>query len=507
MKSGDPNKVVLIDHTSNEVIPNKILLEWSISLAKYLKSQGYTQKEDVIAIVSPNTWKYYVVLNAGLFLGIPMNALNPIYNKEEFKHCFSITKPTIIFASVVCLKTLENYRRHTDNSIKEIILLEDVIDDNFKNICYISQQNSIYDDYILEKVDPKKQTALILLSSGTSGLPKAVALTHYNIRHSMEYLMHPDFVGLDEKSVSLVVLPMFHIFGLLISFTCMTTQSKSIFLTQFKPDIYLKAIEEHKVTNLFLVPSLLLFLAKTPLLQNYNMDSVTNIFCGAAPAGKELELCVKKRFRNAEIKQIYGVTELAGAVTMTTKTTTSKHGSVGVPVPGTIIKIIDLDTKKVLPLGKKGEVCIKSPGCMKGYVANDLETRNSFDDDEFLKTGDLGYFDEDGVLFIVDRLKEVIKYKGFQVSPAELEDLLKKLDGVMDVGVVGKPDERSGELPVAFVVKAPECDITEETLINYVADNLSAYKGLHGGVIFVDKLPKNSTGKLLRRELIDQLKI
>lgn len=243
----------------------------------------------------------------------------------------------------------------------------------------------------------------------------------------------------------------------------------------------------------------MVFLAKSPLVDQYDISSLRVIFCGAAPLTHEVEQAVSARLNRPMIRNGYGMTE--GTVAFTGQNYEfCKSGSVGKIIAGVQGRVVDPETGLVLGANEEGELQFKG-ATMKGYVDDQKATSATMTDDGWLRTGDIGYYDMNEEFFVVDRLKELIKYKGFQVAPAELEGLLLKNKKIADVGVIGIPDERAGELPFAFVVKQPKVDLTESEVVDYVAKEMSDAKRLRGGVRFVDSIQKNPSGKILRREL------
>lgn len=243
----------------------------------------------------------------------------------------------------------------------------------------------------------------------------------------------------------------------------------------------------------------MVLLSKTSLLNKYDISSVKYAVSTAAPLNKDTVVAVQKRIPQLLTRQVYGMSE-AGTFCVQTDSH-CKPGSVGVLRTGVYGKVIDAETGKILGPNESGELLFKSDGIMKGYVGDSDATKASFDHDGWLHTGDVGFYDNDGEFFIVDRLKELIKYNAFQVPPAELEALILTHPNVKDVGVIGIPDEAAGELPMAFVVKQGDC--TENEIIEFVAARTSAAKRLRGGVKFIDEIPKNPSGKILRRVLRD----
>ena len=247
-------------------------------------------------------------------------------------------------------------------------------------------------------------------------------------------------------------------------------------------------------------PPIIVFLAKSPLFYNYDLSSLRFIICGAAPLTKELEDQVRERFSNKLlILQGYGQTEATFGV-LYCEIPTAKSGSVGEVVKGTYAKVIDDNGNSLCP-NKVGELCFKGPLVMRGYRNNPDATAITIDKNGWLHSGDLGYYDEDFQFYIVDRLKELIKYKGYQVPPAELEGLLLSHLKIRDAGVIGILDDKAGELPFAFVVKEEGSNLTEQEVKDFVAKNVSNPKWLRGGVKFTDEIPKNPSGKILRREM------
>ncbi len=244
----------------------------------------------------------------------------------------------------------------------------------------------------------------------------------------------------------------------------------------------------------------MLALAKHPIVDNYDLSSVEMILSGAAPLGSDLQSAVEKRL-DCRVTQGYGLTETGPVTNAVPLDGDPKSGSAGPLIPNTEAKIVDVESGKELETGERGEICVSGPQIMKGYLNNSEATAHTIDADGFLHTGDIGYVDEDGYFYIVDRLKELIKYKGFQVPPAELEALLITHPNIADVAVIGSPDEEAGELPKAFVVK--EGEVTDTEIMEFVADKVAPHKKIRM-VEFVDEIPKSASGKILRRVLIEQ---
>jgi acyl-CoA synthetase (AMP-forming)/AMP-acid ligase II len=275
-------------------------------------------------------------------------------------------------------------------------------------------------------------------------------------------------------------------------------KAKIVNITKFDFVEFLKIIETHRVTRAYVVPPVILGLAKQPVVEKFDLSSLKEVLSGAAPLSASLTDAAQQRLK-CPVLQGYGMTELSPVVTITR--VMSKSGSSGTLLPNVQLKVVSTeDRTRVLGPNEEGELTFKGPNVMLGYLGNPQATEETIIDG-WLRTGDIGYVDKDGFLYVVDRLKELIKYKGYQVPPAELEGLLLKHEGISDAAVIGVPDEESGELPKAYVVKKSGHEsLTEDEVLEYVAKNVSAVKKIRI-VEFVNEIPKSASGKILRRVL------
>lgn len=272
----------------------------------------------------------------------------------------------------------------------------------------------------------------------------------------------------------LMVIPCFHAYGLLSMVGSSICGAEIVFLPKFEEHQFLNTIQKYKTNTAFLVPPLLVFLAKSPLVDKYDISSLLVIGCGAAPLSKEIGDAVKERLNIMALRQGYGMSEMTLSV-LVQSDGYDKVGSVGTLRAGTWGKVIDPDTGKALGPNQRGEMCFKGSPIMRGYIRNETATKQTIDADGWLHTGDIGYYDDDHEWFIVDRLKELIKYKGFQVPPAEIEAQLLTHPDIIDAAVIGIPDENAGELPFAFVVRKPKAKLTEKEVIDFVASKFFLY--------------------------------
>jgi acyl-CoA synthetase (AMP-forming)/AMP-acid ligase II len=342
-------------------------------------------------------------------------------------------------------------------------------------------------------VDPARDVVTILHSSGSTGYPKGVLLTHRNLAASalQTSLIAPS--AADEKV--LAVPPFHHAFGLSMVMNAGLLQGSTIVtMPRFEPEAFLKAIQDHRITRLYAVPTMVVMLAKSPLVDRYDLSSVRLIVSGGAALDPAISRLCEQRL-GCRVGQGYGLTE---GLPSFMQHDDAAPGSVGRNAPGIECKIVDIATGGELGPNRDGEILYRGPHVMKGYLSAPEVTAKTLEPDGFLHTGDLGHVDDNGELFIVDRIKELIKYKGQQVSPVELEALLVSHPKVADAAVIGVPDEDASELPKAFVVaKEPA---TPEEIMAYVAERVAPYKKIRR-VEFIDQIPRTPVGKIERRSL------
>nr|XP_032521112.1 4-coumarate--CoA ligase 1-like isoform X1 [Danaus plexippus plexippus] len=501
LKAGG-NKIAQISAETGESVTYQNILQNSVNLAVALQELGL-QKGDVVSLSCENRFEFTVASLAVIFAGGVLSTLNVTYSPGEISHVFQITKPKFIFTSPITAQNMYDCSKDL-TFVKNLILFGeyDIVPAVFYND--LVKKHCDIDDFALVDVNGAEDTVAVMCSSGTTGLPKGVMLTHVNFltlsAHMKYYLETSQQKRKHNVITALSLIPWFHAYGFITTLAVMCLHVEVVFLVRFEEEQFLETIQKYKINMTTIVPPLAVFLAKHPLVSKYDLSSLNEMWCGAAPLSKEIQTLVTKRTGIDFIKQGYGLTEvtMACCVDLVGR---SKAGSCGTPAPGMKIKVIDTESGKKLGPNEEGELCIKSPLRMKGYLGDKASGDAMIDEEGYVKTGDIGYYDKEGYFYIVDRLKELIKYKGFQVAPAELESLLLQHSAVADCGVVGRPDELAGELPVAFVVKQPEANIQEQEIIDYVAKKVSPAKRLRGGVIFVDEIPKNQSGKILRREL------
>nr|XP_029713865.1 luciferin 4-monooxygenase-like [Aedes albopictus] len=491
-----PENIGLIDPALEIELCYQQILDNSVKVAKGLQSLGISES-DTIAIVSHNCLDYAFAMFGAIFVGAPLAQFNPAYLEDELAHALSMTRPKLIFVSsevaqrvtavnrkLKCVETIVTF----GNGSAGVIPFSDLLNRPMQT-----------DTFKWNPVDKQNHVALILLSSGTTGLPKGVQLTHANIMTTIAHSKEAaKLLDLPDQLVALAVTPLFHVLASVGLINMVTNNCRCVLMPKFDAHLFLNSIQKYKVNLMSVVPPLMVFLARHPMVDSYDLSSLMTLFCGAAPLSKEIEDQVRERLGIAFVRQGYGMTETTYVMLMQTGFE-NKSGCVGKVRMGQWAKVIDPDSGAVLGPNQRGELCFKGSLIMKGYIGKESDV----DEDGWLHTGDIGYYDEDEDFFIVDRIKELIKYKGFQVAPAELEAILLKHPKVKDAAVIGVPDERVGELATAFIVKEHGDEVNEEEIKAFVAQHVSQQKQLHGGVRFIDKVPKTATGKILRRKLRD----
>jgi acyl-CoA synthetase (AMP-forming)/AMP-acid ligase II len=438
--------------------------------------------------MAPNLPEYAVAFHGVAFAGGTVTTVNPTYTEQEVHHQLDDAKPRILITVAPFLATARAAAAGT--SVEEIYVLGESED--------APPLTSLFGEALPAHVRvPLDATVTLPYSSGTTGLAKGVMLTHRNLVANVVQALEPAAVREDETIIA--VLPFFHIYGMqVIMNMSLAAGATVVTMPRFDFAQFLQLHQDHRITRSFVAPPIVVALAKQPIVDDFDLSALELVFSGAAPLSAELALEVGARL-GCEVVQGYGMTELSPVSHLTPKGG-GKPGSVGVTAPNTEMMIVDPATGRALGPDEDGEVCVRGPQVMAGYLNNQQATAATIDKNGWLHTGDIGHVDEDGHLYIVDRLKELIKCKGFQVAPAELEAVLLTHPAVADAAVVGLPDDEAGEVPVGFVVLKQGHTATEEEIIAFVAGQVAHYKQLRG-LTFIDAVPKSPSGKILRRLL------
>ena len=488
------DKPALIDGPTGRTVSFAELAD-SIAIAAYNLAQRGFKKGDVFGILSPNCPEYAIAFHAVATLGGIVTPINPLYTTHEIAHQLKDSGARFLATVPGCAEKAVDAVKHG------------MLDELF--VFGTAPGATPFDSLLVDNgraeqtpINPREDLIALPYSSGTTGLPKGVMLTHYNLVANIRQMEGLRYFYESDKLIC--VLPLFHIYGLVVVLNMgLYSGSTVVLMPRFDLESFLKAVQDYEVTLAHLVPPIVLALSKHPIVDNYRLPNLKTIFSGAAPLGEDLTRACMDRL-GITVRQGYGMTETSPVTHSSPAPPLDiKFGSVGVPAPNTECKIIDLETGAPLGPGEKGEVCVRGPQVMIGYLNNPEATAQTIDSDGWLHTGDIGYADEDGHFFIVDRAKELIKYKGLQVAPAELEAVLLSHPAVADAAVIPYPDDEAGEVPKGIVVlKEPTAP---DVLLDFVAARVAPFKRIRH-IEFVDKIPKSPSGKILRRVLVEMEK-
>ena len=500
------DKPALIDAQSGRAITYRELDEAVGRVAAGLAARGFG-KGDVFAIYSPNLPEYAVAFHAVSLAGGTLTTLNPLYTVEEAAHQLRDARAKYLLTVPALLDRARAAAAHA--GVGEIFVFgEEAAAEGVTPFAALYAGGAEAGDAPQApraEIDPGEDVVVLPYSSGTTGLPKGVMLTHHNLIANTLQVHACELI--DESDTLVCVLPLFHIYGMVVIMNVGLYEGASIVvMPRFDLETFLKILQDYGVTLAHVVPPIMLALAQHPSVDNYDLSKLKTLFSGAAPLSEVLARACRERL-GCDVRQGYGMTETSPAIHLTPVTfDLKKEGSIGQCVPNTECKIVDVETGDAVGCGQEGEICMRGPQMMKGYLNRPEATAATIDADGWLHTGDIGYCDEEGYFFIVDRLKELIKYKGMQVAPAELEALLLTHPAVADAAVVPIPDAEAGELPKAFVVRragAPAAAVGAEELMAFVAERVAPYKKIRR-LEFIGEIPKSASGKILRRLLVER---
>lgn len=485
------DRVAMVDASTERSYTYAELHGASRRLAGGLVARGL-EPGDVVAIVAPNLPEYAIVFHGVIAAGGTVTTVNPTYTAPEIARQLVDSGPRFV---VTIGMFVERVQAAVDEYGAGKIYVIGEAADGYGSISELLSADPI--DQVT--LDPEDSVAVLPYSSGTTGMPKGVELTHRNL--AVNLLQYEQLSDVDEHDVALAVLPFFHIYGMQILMNAaLHAGAKVVTMPRFDLAEFLQAIETHRVTRLAVVPPIVVALAKHPIVDDYDLSSLVQIGSGAAPLSADVEERAAER-AGAEITQGFGLTE-TGPVTHLPLPGNFKPGTIGVLVANTEARLVHPESGEDLGPGEDGELWLRGPQVMKGYLNNPAATASAIDEDGWFHTGDIAVVDEDGHWRITDRLKELIKYKGFQVAPAELEALLLTHPGVADAGVIGIADDEAGEVPKAFIVRQPDSDVTAEEIMDHIAGHVASFKQVRE-VEFLDEIPKSLSGKILRRVLRD----
>ncbi|CAK9178346.1 unnamed protein product [Ilex paraguariensis] len=496
-------KTAFIDATTGHRLSFTEIWRAVDSVTSSLSEMGI-RKGHVILLLSPNSIFFPIVCHSVMSLGAIITTINPLNTHREISKQIADSKPVLVF-------TIPQLVPKLGDSNLPIVLIghelntlpNSTIKPRIVTTLEAMMNKEPSQSRVKERVS-EDDAATLLYSSGTTGVSKGVLSSHSNLIAMVQATLGR--FRLDEGEQTFIcTIPMFHIYGLAVFATALLASGSTVVvLSKFDMDKMLVAIDKYSATYLPLVPPILVALVNNAdhIKKKYNLSSLRSILSGGAPLGKELIEGFLGKYPTVAILQGYAMTESTGIGASTDSLEESRrYGTAGLLSPNMEAKIVDPDSGEALPVNRTGELRLRGPTIMKGYFGNEEATASTLDSNGWLRTGDLCYIDDDGFIFVVDRLKELIKYKGYQVPPAELEALLLTHPEIDDAAVIPFPDKEVGQYPMAYVVRKTGSDLSDSSVMDFIAKQVAPYKKIRR-VAFVASIPKNPSGKLLRKDLI-----
>jgi long-chain acyl-CoA synthetase len=472
------------------------LQDGSESLALGLKKLG-VQKGDRVGVLSPSSLEFVISWFAAVKLGAGVIPVNIMLKARESRYILENAEVSTLIVHHSQIEMIDSLR-------SALTLLKNLIVIGPKPL----PESFLFADLLSEKPSSPMtldcaphDTATMIYTSGTTGYPKGAMITHANFYSNVQGIIKA--LALDEDMVRVSVTPLFHAMGLTVNMLAVVFLGASAVI-QAKLDFeeFLKANEKYKATMISGAPALHYMLVHDPRTKNYDLSLWKVAMSGSAPLAVDVLKKFEEKFQIPMV-EAYGLTEVTTAATANPVFGVRKPGSVGLPLPDLEVKIFDEQDREI-PAGEVGEVVIRGPAVMKGYYNNPEATAETLKGG-WLHTGDLGKKDEEGYVYILDRKKDMIICSGYNVYPREVEELLHTHPAVMEAAVIGIPDPKRGESPMAFVIPRPGKKVTEGELIQFCKDNLANYKVIKA-VKFVEEFPRNPNRKVLKRELREMLK-
>ena len=488
--AGDqPDKPALVDGPSGRTITYGELALGVQLLAAGLAQRGFG-KGDVFAIYLPNVPEYAVALYGVAKAGGIATTINPLYTVDELTH--QLTDAGARYLLTIPL-FLDKARAAAERAgIEEVFVLGEA-EGATPVMALLANDGQLPE----VAVDPD-DVVVLPYSSGTTGLPKGVMVSHRNIVANC--VQCQPILSMQDDDRVLAVLPFFHIYGMVVLLSMgLSNGATLVTMPRFDLKDYLQLLQDQRITYAFIVPPIGLALARHPMVEEFDLSALRLVNSGAAPMSAELEEAIGRRIGTLSA-QGYGMTETATVLSANPLDEAQvRHGSVGRLLPNVESRVVDPVRGEDVAEGEQGELWFRGPNVVKGYLNNPAATASTFDADGWIHTGDIGYFDAEGYLYVVDRVKELIKYKGLQIAPAELEAVLVQHPAIADAAVIRVPDEEAGEIPKAFLVARSE--VAPEDVMAFVAERVAPYKKVRR-IEFVDEIPKSASGKILRRVLM-----
>ena len=495
-----PDKVAVID--GERRFTYRQLDDYSGRFAAALTRLGIS-KGDRVGIMAPNCAEFVIAFYGIVKAGAVVTTVNSGYRERETAHQLNDSGAGVLVVHAAFKRTAEAARDATP-ALGRLIVIEPTSDET-ESFWGLLEHSPATPPEV--SIDPMTDLAVLPYSSGTTGLSKGVMLSHFNLTANVRQLIdrQGEAAAPRESDVILVHLPLFHIYGMNILMNgAIGAGATQVMMGRFDMDLFLNLLEQHRVTMLYTVPPVGLGLTQYPRVSDHDLSALRVGFIGAAPLSADMQQRLQQVLGFPMI-QGYGLTETSPFANADfAEPERSRLGSIGPAASDTEERVVDLELgTQPVGSGEVGELLIRGPQVMQGYLNNPEATAETLTEDGWLHTGDIVRMDADGYVWVMDRKKELIKYKGFQVPPAELEGLLLEHPAVLDAAVIGKADAESGEIPKAFVVTKPGTEVSGQDIMGFVSDKVATFKHIRE-VEFIDAIPKNPSGKILRRVLIEQ---
>jgi acyl-CoA synthetase (AMP-forming)/AMP-acid ligase II len=489
--AGSGERPALVDGPSRLTVTYAVLAARVEGVAAGLAARGFGPG-DVLALWAPNLPQWAGVALGAMAAGGTVTGANPSYTERELARQLDDSGASILVTIPPLLAAARSAAAAA--GVREVLVLGTA--EGATPVAALLDAGTPGP----AAADDPGAVALLPYSSGTTGLPKGVMLTHANLVTMLRQMNRG--LRVTEHDTVLAVAPFFHVMGFTATLALpLASGATVVTMPRFDLGQLLALVQRHRVSVLVVPPPVMAALARHPMVDAHDLSSVELVVSGGAPLGADLQRAVAARLPGAAVGQGWGMTETAIGVTMPDRRTGTAPGSVGRVVPNTELRVVDPRSGRDLGAGEPGELWVRGPQVMKGYLHNPAATAEILDAGGWLHTGDLGQVDHDGNVFVTDRLKELIKVSAYQVAPAELEALLLGHPAVADAAVVPRPDPAHGEVPVAVVV--PRGVVDGEALMAWVAERVAPHKRIRA-VRFADAVPRTPSGKLLRRVLVDQ---
>ena len=486
-------KAALVDGPSGRTISYSQLAESVRRVGAGLAGRGLG-KGDVFAIFSPNLPEFVAAFHAVSSIGGIVTTINSLYTADEVAAQLKDSGARFLLTVPAFMDRAADAAGRA--GIEEMFVLGEAA--GATSFGELAQSDDPPPDVA---IDPAEDLVTLPYSSGTTGFPKGVMLSHFNLVANIRQTENLHHVTENDRVIG--VLPFFHIYGLEVIMNAVLYKGATIVtMPKFDLEPFLQIMQDHAITRAYLVPPIVLALAKHPMVDKFDLSNLEVIMSGAAPLDAGLAQACAERL-GCSVFQGYGLTETSPVTHITPDDDPAKNkpGSIGQLLPNTEARVVSVDSGADVGANEDGEIWIRGPQIMRGYLNNPEATAATIDPEGWLHTGDIGHADEDGYFVIVDRLKELIKYKGYQVPPAELEAVLVGHPAIADAAVIPRRDEEAGEIPVAFVVLKEQ--VAPEEIMAYVAERVASHMKVRA-VEVVDEIPKSASGKILRRVLVQR---